>query len=105
MTREKLDGDVSGVAAMGFEWIQKPLGWRERYWKLLELRMRAAWRSMTWTIGFLMGTRNLADWWQVLIGLERTSQQQKRPHCRQKAVILLDVGCRCVLPWQGAVDF
>ena len=35
--------------------------------------------SMTWTIGFLMGTRNLADWWQVLIGLERTSQQQKRP--------------------------
>ena len=55
--------------------------------------MRAAWRSMTWTIGFLMGTRNLADWWQVLIGLERTSQQQKRPHCRQKAVILLDVGC------------
>ena len=59
--------------------------------------MRAAWRSMTWTIGFLMGTRNLADWWQVLIGLERTFQQQKRPHCRQKAVILLDVGCRCVL--------
>ena len=45
----------------------------------LELRMRAAWRLMTWTIGFLMGTRNLADWWQVLIGLERTSQQQKRP--------------------------
>ena len=69
----------SAVAAMGFEWIQKPLGWRERYWKLLELRMRAVWRSMTWTIGFLMGTRNLADWWQVLIGLERTSQQQKRP--------------------------
>ena len=33
MTREKLDGEVSGVAAMGFEWIQKPLGWRERYWK------------------------------------------------------------------------
>ena len=76
MTRENLDGEVSGVAAMGFEWIQKPLGWRERYWKLLELRMRAAWRSMTWTIGFLMGTRNLADWWQVLIGLERTSQRQ-----------------------------
>ena len=67
--------------------------------------MRAAWRSMTWTIGFLMGTRNLADWWQVLIGLERRSQQQKRPHCRQKAVILLDVGCRCVLPWQGAGGF
>ena len=64
MTRENLDGEVSGVAAMGFEWIQKPLGWRERYWKLLELRMRAAWRLMTWTIGFLMGTRNLADWWQ-----------------------------------------
>ena len=41
MTRENLDGEVSGVAAMGFEWIQKPLGWRERYWKLLELRMRA----------------------------------------------------------------
>ena len=71
----------------------------------LELRMRAAWRLITWTIGFLMGTRNLADWWQVLIGLERTSQQQKRPHCRQKAVILLDVGCRCVLPWQGAGGF
>ena len=33
MTRENLDGEVSGVAAMGFEWIQKPLGWRERYWK------------------------------------------------------------------------
>ena len=30
MTRENLDGEVSGVAAMGFEWIQKPLGWRER---------------------------------------------------------------------------
>ena len=67
--------------------------------------MQAAWRLMTWTIRFLMGTRNLADWWQVLIGLERTSQQQKRPHCRQKAVILLDVGCRCVLPWQGAGGF
>ena len=25
MTRENLDGEVSGVAAMGFEWIQKPL--------------------------------------------------------------------------------
>ena len=33
MTRENLDGEVSGVAAMGFEWIQKPLGLRERYWK------------------------------------------------------------------------
>ena len=33
MTRDNLDGEVSGVAAMGFEWIQKPLGWRERYWK------------------------------------------------------------------------
>ena len=33
MTRENLDGEVTGVAAMGFEWIQKPLGLRERYWK------------------------------------------------------------------------
>ena len=39
--------------------------------------MRAAGRLMTWTIGFLMGTRNLADWWQVLIGLERSSRSAR----------------------------